>query len=375
MQKTKRVALLIGNSHYSELSDLKNPVHDIELVANSLKSVGYDVFVVPDADIERMLELCVQFAERAKLLPSKAEIVLYYAGHAIQHMGENYLLPVSMREKDVQWLERSAVSLTWLQGKLVVPGVQHTRMIFVDGCRNYPFFSQVRGGYRGLAFPSSPPNTLIAFSTSPGQVALDGLGRHSPYAASLSENIGKYGEPIEIMLRRVRNDVHVVTGGAQVPWDHSALMNEVVFEKAQVAQDAPTSAQAMRGVREHGLGRVVPDFAREGHLIHKLKAKDSTGRWAYYFVHVEENREQDFLAAIASKGVIDLEDFGTVVASSYGEKPSDEVIDFLRETYGFDLPYSEKQPAQDFSQLAADTGTAPRSTALSRLASFIRRRL
>ncbi|MCE8005978.1 caspase family protein [Aestuariivita sp.] len=374
MSQPKRTALLVGNSQYSELAYLKNPVNDIKIVSDSLKSVGYEVFVVPDVDIDRMLELCVQFSEKVRLLPPDSEVIFYYAGHAIQHMGENYLLPISMREKDVQWLDRSAVSLTWLQSKLVVPSVPHTRMIFVDGCRNYPFTAQVRGGHRGLAASSSPQNTLIAYSTSPGQVALDGLGQHSPYAASLCQNIGQHREPIEVILRRVRNDVHAVTSGAQVPWDHSALMKEVVFEKAEATSDNALSRQAMRSVQEQGLGRIVPDFSREGHLIHKLKARDNTGRWAYYFVHVAKDREQEFMSAIESKGVIDLEDFGTVVASCYGEQPSHEVIDFLRTTYGFDLPYPNKQPTLDFSQIDDNKRVAPRKTRFSRLVCFIRGR-
>lgn len=374
MSQPKRSALLIGNSQYSQLAYLKNPVNDIEIVSASLKSVGYEVFVVPDVDIDRMLELCVQFSEKVKLLPPDAEVIFYYAGHAIQHMGENYLLPISMREKDVQWLDRSAVSLTWLQSKLVAPAVQHTRMIFIDGCRNYPFSAQARGGHRGLAATNSPPNTLISFSTSPGQVALDGFGLYSPYAASLCQNIGKHRESIESTLRRVRNDVHAVTSGAQVPWDHSALMNEVVFERAQVTSDSAPSERAMREVQERGLGRIVPDFAREGHLIHKLKAKDRTGRWAYYFVHVTDDREHAFMSAIHARDMIDLEDFGTVVASCYGEQPSYEVIDFLRKTYGFDLHYPQKQTTRDFSQIDDNKRVVQRKTRFSRLVRFIRGR-
>lgn len=78
-------------------------------------------------------------------------------------------------------------------------------------------------------------------------------------------------------------------------------------------------------------------IAKKGHLIHKLKAKDTTGRWAYYFVLVEAPKEQSFLAAIQGDGTIDLEDFGKVIASCYGEDPSQEVKDYLKEKYGFDV--------------------------------------
>lgn len=77
--------------------------------------------------------------------------------------------------------------------------------------------------------------------------------------------------------------------------------------------------------------------AKKGHLIHKLKAKDSTGRWAYYFVLVEPPREKAFLDAIKGDGMIDLEDFGKVIASCYGEEPNEETKKFLKEKYGFDV--------------------------------------
>ncbi len=79
-------------------------------------------------------------------------------------------------------------------------------------------------------------------------------------------------------------------------------------------------------------------LAARGHLIHKLKAKEtSSGRWAYYFVLVQPGTEAAFLAAIQGDGTIDLEDFGEVVASSYGEEPTAEVREYLLQTYGFDV--------------------------------------
>ena len=77
--------------------------------------------------------------------------------------------------------------------------------------------------------------------------------------------------------------------------------------------------------------------AKKGHLIHKLKAKDSTGRWAYYFVLVEPTKEKGFLEGLESDGTIDLEDFGKVIASNYGEEPSEEVKEMLKEKYGFEV--------------------------------------
>jgi hypothetical protein len=78
-------------------------------------------------------------------------------------------------------------------------------------------------------------------------------------------------------------------------------------------------------------------IAKQGHLVHKLKAKDSTGRWAYYFVYITPALEEKFLKALESNQSIDLEDYGKVIGSCYGEEPNQKLKDFLKEKYGFDV--------------------------------------
>ncbi|BAZ24923.1 hypothetical protein NIES4073_58230 [Kalymmatonema gypsitolerans NIES-4073] len=78
-------------------------------------------------------------------------------------------------------------------------------------------------------------------------------------------------------------------------------------------------------------------IVRQGHFVHKLKAKDSTGRWAYYFVYIIPALEQEFLKVLESNQIIDLEKYGTVIGSCYGEEPDQELKDFLKEKYGFNV--------------------------------------
>ncbi|NEO69227.1 CHAT domain-containing protein [Moorena sp. SIO3H5] len=82
---------------------------------------------------------------------------------------------------------------------------------------------------------------------------------------------------------------------------------------------------------------VDQEISKQGHLVHKIKAKDSTGRWAYYFVHVRPELEQAFLQALNSNQNIDLEDYGKVIGSCYGEKPNQKLKNLLKDKYGFDV--------------------------------------
>jgi len=75
-------------------------------------------------------------------------------------------------------------------------------------------------------------------------------------------------------------------------------------------------------------------ISRTLHLIHRVRAKDTTGRWAYYFIYVLEPKEQLFLEAIKSKRMFDLEKYGKVLASNYGHEPTERVKTFLMVEYG-----------------------------------------
>ena len=97
------------------------------------------------------------------------------------------------------------------------------------------------------------------------------------------------------------------------------------------------SAQTYAEVEMPGSSFIDRLTASRAHLIHKIKAKDSTGRWACYFVLVIPEREARFMAALHNTDSVELEAWGTVIASSYGTEPSSEVRAMLKERYGFDV--------------------------------------
>ena len=76
-------------------------------------------------------------------------------------------------------------------------------------------------------------------------------------------------------------------------------------------------------------------IAQHADRIHRLKAKDSTGQWAYYFVLVKSSLEKKFIAALREEQSFNLEDFGLVIDSCYGNKPDQAVKDRLLNKYGF----------------------------------------
>ncbi len=136
------------------------------------------------------------------------------------------------------------------------------------------------------------------------------------------------------------------------PGMHSALVDAVVFQKSLRPDVVRGAIAAFKEVETQGMGWSIPDdldVSKLGHLVHKLKAKDNTGRWAYYFVLVPRENENRFMSAIDGSGMINLEDHGEVIASCYGEYPSVEVAKFLKNKYGFNVeagpPEAEIRPS------------------------------
>lgn len=71
--------------------------------------------------------------------------------------------------------------------------------------------------------------------------------------------------------------------------------------------------------------------------VHRVKARDTTNRWAVYFVYVPPSREGSFLRALEGEGLVDLADYGTVIASGYGETPTPELLAKLKDEFGLTL--------------------------------------
>ena len=99
----KRLALVIGNSNYDSIADLKNPVNDAKLIANTLDSLDFDVMLATDLDYNSFYQKIGEFADKRKNYDVG---FFYYAGHGLQIEGDNYLLPIN-NSFDKKWKIKS----------------------------------------------------------------------------------------------------------------------------------------------------------------------------------------------------------------------------------------------------------------------------
>jgi hypothetical protein len=246
----KRVALVVGNSAYQHTTPLKNPTNDANDVAAALTRLGFDVVVGIDLDYGGLRQRVRQFSDK---LPGAEVALFFYAGHGLQVAGKNYLAPVDARLESEADLDFATVDLD-----LVIRNMERenrTNIVFLDACRDNPMATNLarRMGTRsasigrGLARVETGVGTLIAFATQPGNVALDGAGRNSPFTTALLQTIEKPNLPLGEVMISVRNSVLRMTGGKQVPWEHSSLTGQFYFARAieaAPAQPAPAATDA-----------------------------------------------------------------------------------------------------------------------------------
>ena len=225
----KRIALVIGNSDYPS-GELTNPKHDAEDIATLLRTLDFEVIEGKSIDLEKraMEHAIVEFGERLREAGENGVGLFYYARHAVELRGENFLIPIDAKISKARHVEVEAVSANLVLKKMRQAGNRLNFMI-LDACRDNPFPLWQRGS-KGLAKMDQADGTLIAFATAPGQVAEDGDGRNSPYTAALKTHLATPGVRAVVLFSDVAAAVQRKTDGRQRPWMLSSLAGGFYFK-------------------------------------------------------------------------------------------------------------------------------------------------
>ena len=232
-----KVAWLVANADYKS-QPLKNPHNDINLIRDSLQSIGFDVYSHYDLETVSDFQVAVREVMSVMLESSASEFLFYYSGHGIQVNGENYLMPTQADIQDEFEVPTRCYSVTSDLVQRTAALDSCASIIVLDACRVNPFEA---GRYRsfasgkGLAKLDCPKGCLMAYSTEPGKVAEDGAGRNtSVYAEAFARNILVEGEEIQSILNRVQREVIIQTDERQFPVYESKLAVPVVFNPSGV---------------------------------------------------------------------------------------------------------------------------------------------
>ena len=221
-----RLALVIGNSKYQNTSPLKNPSNDADLIGGKLSEIGFDVLTQKDITLAGTQKLINTFAKKIKNIGEDGIVLFFYAGHGIQYNGENFIVPVDADLRSDTDIILQGVNTSIILKIIELSGAK-TNVIVMDACRNNPFPAVSRSVGRGLARMESPSGSFIAYSTAPGEVALDGTGKNSPYSLALSQYITDPGLTLEAVFKKVRRKVYYDTDKAQTTWESTSLIEEI----------------------------------------------------------------------------------------------------------------------------------------------------
>ena len=220
-----RHALIIGNSKYQE-APLRNPANDAKAMAEELKRTGFEVALHVDAGREQMLQAIT--AHEAYLAKRNAIGLFYFAGHGAQLAWRNYLIPVDAVIDKLEDVQSRAVELnTLLQG--LTRAKNPMNVIVLDACRDNPFGTRVPTEQKGLSQFDAPLSSLLAYATSPGNVASDGEGANGLYTESLVRELKVPEAKIEDVFKRVRLNVRRRSQGQQIPWESTSLEEDFYF--------------------------------------------------------------------------------------------------------------------------------------------------
>jgi uncharacterized caspase-like protein len=256
-------ALVIGNASYQYVAPLVNSINDADDMSSQLAALGFSVRTLKDASTQQMEQAVIEF--RSNLEQSSVGL-MFFAGHGFQIYGKNYLAGIDTKDGDELAVKYSALDLDMVLDAMKVAAAP-TGFIILDACRNNPFAGRARSiASSQLAPVYAPKGTLVAFSTSPGQVALDGSGRNGYYTQALLQHIATPNLLIETMFKRVRSTLESLTNGRQTSWEHTSLVGDFRFQLSAVAgasQYGPTAT---------GDGLFPRNARASGKLIQALKS-------------------------------------------------------------------------------------------------------
>lgn len=222
----RRLALIIGNTEYKG-NPLKNPVNDANLMAKTLEGCGFTVTLLLNQDYIQMNKALATFT---KQLVNAEAGVFFYAGHGVQSMGINYLLPTDIEPQNEEELSHVAINAQDALKDMSGANCKFS-IVILDACRDNPFVLRATKDLsQGLKKFDQVQSMLIAFSTSEWQTAKDNPdGKNSFYTEELTKQMRVPGQRLEDVFNETAKAVQEKTG--QRPWYNSGLTDKFFFIK------------------------------------------------------------------------------------------------------------------------------------------------
>lgn len=196
-----KLALVIGNGAYTNALPLDNTSNDANDMCAALRKLDFEVICKLNLATKREFKDAIfEFTGRTN---EQTLALFYFAGHGLQIDGLNYLVPTKAALRTKSDIEDESVQVNYLMSEM--DGRKAALNIFLlDACRNNPFVNPIRGYAPRLGLASqlyTPANSVLAMSTGPGQMSLDGIGRNGTFTKNLLKFLPVPRQSVEDMLK------------------------------------------------------------------------------------------------------------------------------------------------------------------------------
>jgi hypothetical protein len=253
----RRYGLVIGNAAYED-APLDNTLNDATAVHQALQARGYDALLMCNATGEQMADAVS--ALKNKLEPGDL-LFFFFAGHAYEHLGYGYLLPVDIPGFTAGAIRTYAYPVEELLRE--TQELELARVIVLDACRiafdesDHSFRTTIESIHEDrVKGERNQRNLLLSYSTSYGEVASDGRESNSPFTKIFTSLLLNHRLSIEEMFKEVGCLVIRSTQNRQRPWFYSSLESDIKMSDLPTYQQrhsyyAPTkgSLYALAGSR------------------------------------------------------------------------------------------------------------------------------
>jgi hypothetical protein len=209
-------ALLIGNSNYAHLPQLNSPVHEVDVIANTLSSrYGFRITKLKNATRNQILK---QLDDLNETLQETDNLLVYYSGHGAESESrEGFWIPVDGEApgSPSRLRTRLWVSSSELRQKLAEMAPRHV-LVVSDSCYSARFLQ-----FRGMlnAADMGPSNAYLQnfakLYAAKSRTALTSGGLAPVLEPNDGSNLSVFAKAFIQFLEKNRNampSVHVFSG-------------------------------------------------------------------------------------------------------------------------------------------------------------------
>jgi uncharacterized caspase-like protein len=239
-----RIAFVAGNARY-EQGSVANALNDAGLVAEALRSIGFEIVEGADLTQSDFIRTYRDFLDKVTEAGENTVAFVYFSGLGFEYEGDNYLVLGDARIQRPSDLTLGTVRLADLIRPLAGTPAR-AKIMAIDATRPLPFTIQGRRMARGLGAVEAEPTMLIGFSAAPGTLSEDRPGDYGPYAMAIAEMIRAPGLDINAVFTQIRVRTHQATEGKQTPFHVTAIQDTTPLVPAEAPSDTGQPPQAPR---------------------------------------------------------------------------------------------------------------------------------